>query len=203
MFLCLVSDDRCKRLALWGMKLAASMLQEKILVRQFNKGDTKALREMYTLYKVDLTTLATALLFDKAQAEDVVHDVFARLMDSKRNVRIKSNLRAYLLRAVANMARNVNRSEKTIDPDQEVIGVNCFRSAESPEYAAIFKEQREKLTSVLPELPYEQREVLLLRHFGNLRFSAIAKCQGVSLSTVQGRYRYGLGKLRSLIGGDL
>lgn len=183
--------------------MAASMLQEKILLRQFNRGDTKALRQMYILYKVDLTTLATALLFDKAQAEDVVHDVFARLMDSKRKIRIKSNLRAYLLRAVANMARNVNRSKKKTDHDQEVIGADCFLSTETPEYAAIFKEQREKLTSVLPELPYEQREVLLLRHFGDLRFKAIAKCQGVSISATQARYRYGLEKLRSLIGGDL
>ena len=185
------------------LKLAALLPQEKILVRQFNKGDIGALRQIYAQYKVDLTILATALLFDKALAEDVVHEVFARLLDTTRKIRINSSLRGYLLRAVANGARNVNRSDRRKDLDQDLCGADCFPLAESPEYSAIFKEQREKLVSALPELPYEQREVLLLRHFGGLRFQDIAKSQGVSVSTVQGRYRYGLEKRRSSMGGDL
>jgi RNA polymerase sigma-70 factor (ECF subfamily) len=64
-------------------------------------------------------------------------------------------------------------------------------------------EQRQRLEQALGELPYEQREVVLLRHYGQVRFKAIAKLQGVSMSAVQARYRYGLKKLRSLLGADL
>jgi RNA polymerase sigma-70 factor (ECF subfamily) len=183
--------------------VAALIWHEKILIQRFNKGDSSALRHIYDLYKVDLTTLATALLFDKTLAEDVVHDVFARLMDSSRKIHITTHLRGYLLRAVANMARNFNRSRKVDNPEWQVCGPACFSPVQSPEVTVMFKEQRDKLISVLPKLPYEQWEVLLLRHYGDLSFRVIAQCHGVSISTVQGRYRYGLDKLRSLLqGGD-
>jgi DNA-directed RNA polymerase specialized sigma24 family protein len=58
-----------------------------------------------------------------------------------------------------------------------------------------------------PEIPgrvsYEQREVVLLRLQSGLRFRAIAQLQGVSINTVQGRYRYGLDRLRTLLDGKL
>ncbi|MBN1506343.1 MAG: hypothetical protein JW955_05830 [Sedimentisphaerales bacterium] len=51
----------------------------------------------------------------------------------------------------------------------------------------------------MQQLPYEQREVLLLRSHSGMRFAAIASVQGVSINTVQGRYRYAAEKLRSLL----
>ena len=74
---------------------------------------------------------------------------------------------------------------------------------EPPECTAMLVEQRQRLEQFLEELPYEQREVVLLHHYGQVKFKAIAKHQGVSMSAVQARYRYGLKKLRSLLGSDL
>ena len=68
-----------------------------------------------------------------------------------------------------------------------------------PDQAAIFDEQLDHLGQALQQLPYEQREVLLLRCRAQMRFAAIAKAQGVSINTVQGRYRYAIQKLRSLL----
>jgi RNA polymerase sigma-70 factor (ECF subfamily) len=55
----------------------------------------------------------------------------------------------------------------------------------------------------LAELPYEQREAVVLRLRGGMRFQAIARMQGVSTNTVQGRYRYGLDKLKTILDGKL
>jgi RNA polymerase sigma-70 factor (ECF subfamily) len=55
----------------------------------------------------------------------------------------------------------------------------------------------------LAELPYEQREAVVLRFCSGMRFRAIARMQGVSTNTVQGRYRYGLDKLKTLLDGKL
>lgn len=71
--------------------------------------------------------------------------------------------------------------------------------APPPKQAAIFGEQLGQLTEALRHLPYEQREVLLLRSHSGMRFAAIAKAQGVSINTVQGRYRYAVSKLRSIL----
>jgi RNA polymerase sigma-70 factor (ECF subfamily) len=72
-----------------------------------------------------------------------------------------------------------------------------------PDSAILFDEQKRHLANALFALPYEQREVILLRHFSDFKFKKIASIQNVSINTVQGRYRYGLDKLRSLLDGEL
>ena len=54
------------------------MLEDKLLIWKFNRGDRGALRGVYEKYKDNLVTLAAALLTDVSSAEDVVHDVFLR-----------------------------------------------------------------------------------------------------------------------------
>ena len=58
-------------------------------------------------------------------------------------------------------------------------------------------------TQALGDLPYEQREVVLLHHQGGLKFIEIAKSQEVSINTVLGRYRYGLEKLKTSMNGQV
>jgi RNA polymerase sigma-70 factor (ECF subfamily) len=180
-----------------------ALLQKRILLARFNKGDSSALQEIYDIYKTDMMTLATALLFDKALAEDVLHEVFAKLISLQGRIQIKSTLRGYLLRAVANAARTVNLVKARKDPAS--IDELCNRNpgVEPPECTVMIVEQRQRLEQALGELPYEQREVVLLRHYGQVKFKDIVRLQGVSLSAVQARYRYGLKKLRSLLGGEL
>jgi RNA polymerase sigma-70 factor, ECF subfamily len=55
----------------------------------------------------------------------------------------------------------------------------------------------------MAEIPYEQREVVNLYMQGDLTFRQIARMQNASINTVQGRYRYGIAKLRSLLNGEL
>ena len=51
----------------------------------------------------------------------------------------------------------------------------------------------------MAQLPYAQREVVILHVQGGMKFRAIAKSQDVSINTVQSRYRYGMDKLRSIM----
>lgn len=180
-----------------------ALLQNRILVGRFNKGDIYALQEIYDLYKTDMMTLATALLYDKTLGEDVLHEVFAKLLRLQDRMRIRSTLRGYLLQAVANEARTINGARAKKNPTNVDELRNGHRSLDSPERTVVLAEQRHRLEQSLSELPYEQREVILLRHFGQARFKAIAKHQGVSMSAVQARYRRGLKQLRSLLGADL
>ena len=67
----------------------------------------------------------------------------------------------------------------------------------------IFTEQAGRLSEVVAQLPEEQREVVLLRLTADMKFRDIAKLQQVSINTVQGRYRYGLDHLRSMLNGEV
>jgi RNA polymerase sigma factor (sigma-70 family) len=71
--------------------------------------------------------------------------------------------------------------------------------AKSPDSSAVCNEQLQMLNAALDQIPYEQREVVILYGRGQMRFKAIAKLQNVSIKTVQSRYRYGLDKLRIIL----
>ena len=175
------------------------MLEDKLLILRFNRGDRSALHRLYDKYKDDLVTLATALLLDVSAAEDVVHDVFLAFIGSAGRFRLTGSLKGYLLTCVANRARNHRKAaQRRREPSLEEVP-SMTSGAPQPEQAAIFGEQLDLLNRALEQLPYEQRETLLLRCSGQMRFAAIAKAQGISVNTAQGRYRYAIKKLRAVL----
>ena len=179
------------------------MLEDKLLIWKYNRGDRDVLLSIYEKYKNDLVSLAAALLIDAASAEDVVHDVFVTFISSLPKFRLTGSLKSFLATCVANNARNRNRSERR----RRCAGLDEAGTIEDdsrcPEWDAIFGEESSLLTRAIGQLPYEQREVLLLRSHSGLKFKAIAVSQGVSVSTVRGRYRYAVGKLRSVLDGEV
>ena len=180
------------------------MFLEKQLILRFNRGDTDALRDIYARYKDDLVSLAAALLQDKNAAEDAVHDVFARLVQRQDTLRISQNLRAYLTTSAANMARqHFRKRQKSPESSLDASGMDRPGKELPPESAMLDGEQKQLLTNALADLPYEQREAVLLRHYSDLTFRKIASAQNVSVNTVLGRYRYGIDKLRSRLNGEL
>ena len=178
------------------------MLEDRLLVWKFNRGNRDVLRTIYEKYKDDLVTLAAALLTDVSSAEDVVHDVFVSFIESARKFRLTGSLKGYLATCVANNARNRNKAKQSylnIALDQANPAAD---DSNSPEFSAIFGEEFRQLTCALGQLPYDQREVLILRSYSGMKFKTIARQQSVSINTVQGRYRYALGKLRSMLNGE-
>jgi len=179
------------------------MLEDKLLIWKFNRGNRNVLRGIYEKYKDDLVTLAAALLNDVSSAEDVVHDVFVSFIESSRKFRLTGTLKGYLATCVANKARNRNKAKQThrsiaLDEANPASAVS-----NSPEFGAIFGEELCHLSWALQQLPYEQREVLILHTYSGMKFKAIAGQQSVSINTVQGRYRYALDKLRSILNGEI
>jgi RNA polymerase sigma factor (sigma-70 family) len=71
--------------------------------------------------------------------------------------------------------------------------------ANNPISRVVLDEDFRRLSRALDQLPYEQREVLVLRVYASMTFAAIAAQQNVSIYTAQGRYRYALDKMRSLM----
>jgi len=176
------------------------MLEDKLLIWKFNRGNREAMRSIYEKYKDDLVTLAAALLTDVASAEDVVHDVFVGFIESSRKFRLTGSLKGYLATCVANNARNRNkagRRRQNIDAGMAISETN------QPDAAVMFGEELRQLSLAIEQLPYEQREVLLLHSYSGIKFKAIARQQNVSINTVQGRYRYALDKLRSILNGEV
>jgi RNA polymerase sigma-70 factor (ECF subfamily) len=179
------------------------MLKDMQLVWRFNRGHTEALREIYEQHKHELVTLAAALLVDKADAEDVVHDVFVGFIRSGGRFRLTGSLKGFLCTCVANRARNHNKSKRRQTANEPAAAELAAPDNERPDQTAMFGEELNCVGRALAELPYEQREVVVLRLRNGMRFHAIARMQGVPLNTVQGRFRYGVDKLKTLLDGKI
>ena len=140
---------------------------------------------------------------DSTMAEDVVQDVFVRFIQSAETFKLTGSLKAYLATCVANRARDYLRKKqrrKTVDVNR---AENITSDTNGPVQLIIKTEQLEKLADAMTMLPYEQREAIVLRLHGQMKFDRIARLQETSLRTVHSRYRYGLNKLRSILNGEV
>ena len=178
------------------------MIEDERLKWMFKCGSRDALRRIYEKYQDYLLTLAIALLNDINAAEDVLHDVFVSFASSAEDFRLYGSLKAYLAICVINRARDQIRANQR-RPDQLEEADSIKSEANKPEQSVIYSEESERLNYAIAKLPYEQREAVIMHLKGGLKFREIAKLQGVPINTVQGRYRYGLDKLRSILDGEV
>jgi RNA polymerase sigma-70 factor (ECF subfamily) len=178
------------------------MLEDKLLVMKCRRGSKDAMCQIYEKYKDYLLTLAKGLLSEQAEAEDVVHDAFVAFAQSAGRFQLTGSLRGYLATCVSNLARDKMRARKrkpeTLDSVDPIIS-----DSNNPEQQAAEKEELTRLRQAISQIPYEQREAVVLHLKGGMKFREIASLQGVSLSTTHGRYRYGLDKLRSLLNSEV
>jgi RNA polymerase sigma-70 factor (ECF subfamily) len=178
------------------------MIEDELLKWRFKRGSKDALQRIYEKYLNRLLTLAMALLNDAGAAEDVVHDVFVSFAESAGHFKLAGNLKSYLTTCVMNRARDRIRANQR--QPMRLDGTEPISSDLSgPDHSIICSEQSQRLNHAIAQLPNEQRDVIVLRLKGEMRFREIAKLHGVSVNTIQGRYRYGLNKLRSVLNGEV
>ena len=174
------------------------MLEDKLLIWKFKCGSNEALCRIYRKYADYLLALAAALLQDVNAAEDVVHDVFCKFIESREKFKLDGSLKSFLGICVVNLARDKLRSRRS-QPCELDEAAATASDTNGPEHHAIFGEEARNLNHAIAQLVYEQREVIMLHLRGGMKFREIADLQGISINTAKSRYRYGLEKLRTLL----
>lgn len=159
-------------------------------------GDPVALEMVWDSYAEDLFTLLLSMLRSRADAEDVLMDVFVRIAQRRRKVATARDLRAYLLRMARNLALNAikRRGRGRSLPTDELALMTA--PGPSPAEAA----QAAELGRTLTVLPEAQRTVVMLKVYRGMTFREIARVMGTSQNTAASRFRYALEKLRVLLG---
>jgi len=179
------------------------MMEDKRLIWQSRQGRREALRRVYEKYHVDLLKLAVVLTGEASAAQDVVHDVFVKFAQSVRGLSLTGSLKGYLVVSTVNRVRDYRRDRQRHNEQSLEKASAAPALTRPPEQWAILSEQLERLSQAMAQLPYEQREAVALHVQAGLTFRGIARRQNTSTSTAQGRYRYGIEKLRSLLNGEL
>ena len=178
------------------------MIEDEVLKWRFRRGNREALARIYEKYVRLLLSVAMGLLNDPHEAEDVVQDVFVSFARNPAGFGLRGSLKAYLATSVVNRVRDRVRRERSRQCRMDR-HVTVVAEANGPEQPLVYSERCRRLSRALAELPYEQREVVVLKVKQEMTLKEIARLQGVSISTVHGRYRYGMEKLRALLNGEI
>jgi RNA polymerase sigma factor (sigma-70 family) len=135
-----------------------------------------------------LLLFAVAICGDRVRAQDVVQQVFLRLL-AKANLNGIDDLKGYLFACVRNAALNeVKAGQRIVALDESN---EALFDPPQKDYAAELSLRR-----ALSFLPDSQREVTVLHLWGELTFAQIADVLGINADTAASRYRYALARLR-------
>jgi RNA polymerase sigma-70 factor (ECF subfamily) len=149
-----------------------------------NRLDREGVQQLYEQHGRGLLAYACSFVTSFAAAEDVLHQVFERLL--RGDLSISGGPVAYVYRAVRNTSLNMIRN-RAGDVNLEE---GWLDSPAGMEQTAV------ELQSTLRELPEEQREVILMHIWGQMTFEEIGEALAIGHNTAASRYRYGLAKLR-------
>ena len=175
------------------------------LVREFLTGSELALERLITRHKEKVFTSILIFTKDKYLAEDLFQDTFIKVIDKLKAGKYKEEGKflPWVMRISYNICIDYYRKTKRRPKVVNTEGFDIFDilplSEESPEQLMMGNQSKDKVRKLLDELPEEQKEVVLLRHYYDFSFKEIAELTGVSINTALGRMRYSLINLRKII----
>jgi len=185
---------------------ALNNLSDFDLVQDFVKGNQASIEILIKRHRKKIFTYILIVVKDKCLAEDIFQDTFIKVIKSLKEGRYKDNGRflSWVIRIAHNLMIDHFRKEKQLNvisnDSYETDIFNSKKFAERTiEEEMIHTQITKDIRKLLHELPDDQREVVVLRHFCGLSFKEIAEQTNVSINTALGRMRYALINLRRLI----
>ncbi|MBD0255327.1 MAG: sigma-70 family RNA polymerase sigma factor [Cytophagales bacterium] len=172
------------------------------LVSRYIKGDEKAFQSLLQRHKSRVYTTIYLIVKDTYLAEDLLQDTFVKAITTIKTGRYneEGKFLPWILRIAHNLAIDYFRRDKRYPTIILEDGSNVFNtldfSEDSAESIQIRNESHARLREMIQRLPEQQREVLMMRHYGEMSFQEIADATGVSINTALGRMRYALINLR-------
>lgn len=152
--------------------------------------------ELYEQHAAALLLFARQWLPRPSDAEDAVHDAFVRLIRSRRQFDdrpvpvLYQAVKWACLDRIRKETRRDQRENRTQEPEQPPPLFETHLEQ---------RERREALEAAVKKLPEEQREVVVMKIWGELGFREIAEVLGISINTAASRYRYALKKLGQVL----
>ena len=181
-------------------------LKDKELVKKFIEGDSYALEILVNRHKERVYTYIYFIVKNQKLAEDIFQDTFIKVIKSLKRGKYNEQgvFVSWVIRIAHNLVIDYFRKSKHLktytgtDTDTDIFNSKRF-AEETVEDSMIKSQIAQDLRTLVDQLPFEQKEVILLRHYGNMSFKEISEQTGVSINTALGRMRYALINLRKFI----
>ncbi|MFT5832706.1 MAG: RNA polymerase sigma factor (sigma-70 family) [Cognaticolwellia sp.] len=180
-------------------------LNDRELVRSYLSGNERAFEELLSRHKSKIYTSIYLFVKEKSLAEDIFQDTFIKIIDTLRKGKYNEEGKfvQWAMRIAYNMCVDHfrrNKRKPTVAPTDEfdIFSVISI-SDENAETRIIRSQTHDKVRRLVDQLPAEQREVVILRHYAEMSFKEIASLTRVSINTALGRMRYALINIRKMV----
>ena len=181
------------------------MLNDQELISLYLSGNQTAFEFLLKRHKDKIYTSIYLFVKDTELAEDIFQEVFIKIVDTLRKDKYNNEGKflQWAMRIAYNMCVDHFRRSKRMSKVSNTETCDIFSIIESKDdnmEGSIIKSQiHSKLREVIDQLPDEQREVVILRHYADMSFKEISQMTRVSINTSLGRMRYALINLRKMV----
>jgi RNA polymerase sigma-70 factor (ECF subfamily) len=184
---------------------AILQISDQDLITSYASGNDKAFEVLLNRYQEKIYTSIYLFVKDSALADDIFQEVFIKIIETLRKGRYNHEGRflQWAMRISYNMCvdhfRKTKRRPKVTPTETfDILEVLSTKDLNA-EDCMIRSQTHDKVRALVDNLPAEQREVVILRHYADLSFKEIAKLTKVSINTALGRMRYALINIRRMI----
>ena len=174
-------------------------MSDQALLERIAGRDADALADLYDRFAPVALALASRVLGDRSEAEDVLQTVFTRVwQEAGRYDATRGSVATWLLSWIRNGSIDRLRRREALQR-ATLHSVDRAPVPGHDDAAADVSEEKEKLARAVADLPADQRQVIELAYFEGLSQTQIAQRLGEPLGTVKTRMRLGMSKLRQAL----
>ncbi len=183
-----------------------TMLKDRELIIQYLEGNNKCFEVLLNRHREKIYTSIYLFVKDHDLANDIFQDVFIKIIKTlkKGKYNHEGKFLQWAMRISYNMCIDNFRRSKRRTKVSATETFDIFDILESKddnmETTMIKSQMHNKVRSLVDQLPEEQREVVILRHYADMSFKEISQLTRVSINTALGRMRYALINMRKMIG---
>jgi len=181
------------------------IIPDGVLLKVYLEGNESAMETLVRRHKTRIYTSIYLLVHDRYLAEDIFQETFIKVINCLRSGKYthEGKFLPWALRIARNLAIDSIRHKGRLPVVTDSEGNDIFSylnvHEDSRESVMVEKEETGALHEMIRQLPEEQREVLVLRHYADLSFKEIAEMTGTNINTCIGRMHYALINMRKMM----
>jgi RNA polymerase sigma factor (sigma-70 family) len=166
-------------------------------LNQLARDQDEGIAEVVRRERSRLLNFIRRRVTDPHDAEDVLQDVFYRLVEANRLLMPIDHVTSWLFRVARNRIVDLVRARKPETLDSLIELEDVLPSSEAgPDAAYAHNARLDELEAALDELPVEQRAVFVAHVLEGRSFKEMAEQSGVNVNTLLARKRYAVRRLR-------
>jgi len=171
----------------------SEQIKDRALIKQYIQGNEACLEMLINKHKNKVFTTILLIVNDTYIAEDLFQETFIKVIRTFKSGKYneEGKFLPWVVRIARNLAIDHFRKSKRMPTITSQDGEDIFRTIEiresNREESFIRNQRDDTVRQIINMLPAEQKEVLVLRHYGDMSFKEIAELTGVSINTALGR----------------